>query len=215
MDNPVIQTDIADVLGQINQKLDRIDDRLGKLEVGQAEIKGDLKTVDERLSGQIKALDTKVDQLDKRVARAFPCAFRRRGVARQPRIYQSWRINRDDCSYHGWCSQIFRHGRQSLIYALLFGRSQKQKSNYQISKAIAPNNFCLVILTPLLLHIIQSLYLIKKRKKNQREEVRMMRTKYFSTPIQQNSDWYFLPSMFSGTAGIIIGLVIGSVLGWV
>ncbi|MEM9509458.1 MAG: hypothetical protein AAGA16_17530 [Cyanobacteria bacterium P01_E01_bin.35] len=78
MDNPVIQTDIADVLGQINQKLDKIDDRLGKLEVGQAEIKGELKAVDERLSGQMKALDTKVDQLDKRVgnqeftnARAF------------------------------------------------------------------------------------------------------------------------------------------------
>ena len=58
MDNPVIQTDIADVLGQINQKLDKIDDRLGKLEVGQAEIRGD-----------IKALDAKVEQLDKRVGK--------------------------------------------------------------------------------------------------------------------------------------------------
>ena len=29
------------------------------------------------------------------------------------------------------------------------------------------------------------------------------------------SDWYFLPSMFSGTAGIIIGLAIASFLGWV
>ena len=76
MDNPVIQTDIAEVLGQINQKLDKIDNRLTKLEVGQAEIKGD-----------IKALDTKVEQLDKRVARAFPCDMRRRGVARQPRVY--------------------------------------------------------------------------------------------------------------------------------
>lgn len=77
MDNPVIQTDIAEVLGQINQKLDRIDDRLGKLEVGQAEIKGDLKAVDERLSGQIRALDTKVDQLDKRVGNQ---EFTNRGV---------------------------------------------------------------------------------------------------------------------------------------
>ena len=66
MDNPVIQTDIADVLGQINQKLDKIDDRLGKLEVGQAEIRGD-----------IKALDTKVDQLDKRVGNQ---EFTNRGV---------------------------------------------------------------------------------------------------------------------------------------
>ena len=88
MDNPVIQTDIADVLGQINQKLDKIDDRLGKLEVGQAEIKGELKAVDEKLSGQIKAvdeklsgqikaLDTKVEQLDKRVGNQ---EFTNRGV---------------------------------------------------------------------------------------------------------------------------------------
>ncbi len=66
MTNPVIQTDIAEVLGQINQKLDKIDDRLGKLEVGQAEIKGD-----------IKALDIKVEQLDKRVGNQ---EFANRGV---------------------------------------------------------------------------------------------------------------------------------------
>ena len=77
MDNPVIQTDIGDVLGQINQKLDKIDDRLTKLEVGQAEIKGEIKTVDEKLSGQIKALDTKVEQLDKRVGNQ---EFTNRGV---------------------------------------------------------------------------------------------------------------------------------------
>ena len=60
MTNPVVQTDIAEVLGQINQKLDGIGDRLGKLEVGQAEIKGDIKSVDERLSGQIKNVDEKL-----------------------------------------------------------------------------------------------------------------------------------------------------------
>ena len=42
-----------------------------------------------------------------------------------------------------------------------------------------------------------------------------MSTKLLTTPIHKNSDWYFLPSMFSGTAGIMIGLLIGSVLGWV
>jgi flagellar biosynthesis chaperone FliJ len=88
--NPVVQTDLAEVLGQINAKLDGIGDRLNKLEVGQAEIKGDIKAVDERLSGQIKASDeklsgqiktldekvsgqkqaseTKSDQLDKRIS---------------------------------------------------------------------------------------------------------------------------------------------------
>jgi chromosome segregation ATPase len=88
--NLVVQIDIAEVLGQINVKLDGIGDRLNKLEVGQAEIKGDIKAIDERLSGQIKAtdeklsgqiktldekvsgqkeaLDTKSDQLEKRIS---------------------------------------------------------------------------------------------------------------------------------------------------
>ena len=56
MTNPVIQTDIADVLGQINQKLDKLTEDVTDLKVGQAEIKG-----------EIKALDTKFEQLDKRV----------------------------------------------------------------------------------------------------------------------------------------------------
>jgi hypothetical protein len=43
----------------------------------------------------------------------------------------------------------------------------------------------------------------------------MINTKHFPTSIHKNYDWYFLPSMLSGTAGIIIGLAIASVLGWV
>ncbi len=41
---------------KIDQRFDKIEERLNKLEVGQANIKGDLK-----------ALDTKTDQLEKRV----------------------------------------------------------------------------------------------------------------------------------------------------
>lgn len=59
MNNPVIQTDIADVLSEIRQELRGINERLGQLEVGQAEIKGDIKSIDERLSGQIKNTDEK------------------------------------------------------------------------------------------------------------------------------------------------------------
>ena len=77
MDNPVIQTDLAEVLGQINQKLDKLSTDVTELKVGQAEIKGDIKAVDEKLSGQIKALDTKVEQLDKRVGNQ---EFTNRGV---------------------------------------------------------------------------------------------------------------------------------------
>jgi predicted nuclease with TOPRIM domain len=51
---------IADILGQINQKLEKIDERLTSLEVGQARL-------EERLSGEIKALDEKVDGIAKRL----------------------------------------------------------------------------------------------------------------------------------------------------
>ena len=86
MDNPVIQTDLAEVLkkldsrfDKLDNRLDKIDERLNKLEVGQAEIKGDIKATDEKLSGQIKTLDEKVSgqkevaektaaQLDKRIS---------------------------------------------------------------------------------------------------------------------------------------------------
>lgn len=74
MTNPVIQTDIASVLLKLDGRFDKLEQKLDKLstdvtdlKVGQAEIRGDIKTLDERLSGQIKALDTKVDQMDKRV----------------------------------------------------------------------------------------------------------------------------------------------------
>jgi len=60
MENPVIQTDIASILGEIRQDLKGINDRLGKIEIGQAEIKGQIKSVDERLSGKIEALDEKL-----------------------------------------------------------------------------------------------------------------------------------------------------------
>ncbi|NJO98779.1 MAG: hypothetical protein HC764_24555 [Pleurocapsa sp. CRU_1_2] len=79
MTNPIIQTDIAEVLATINQKLDSIGERLVKVEIGQARIEGKIETVDEKLSGkieavdaklsgQVKSLDTKVDQLDKRIS---------------------------------------------------------------------------------------------------------------------------------------------------
>jgi uncharacterized phage infection (PIP) family protein YhgE len=89
MTNPTIETDLGQLLGQINQKLEKISDDVSQLKVGQARLEGkieavdeklsgqlkavdeklsgQLKAVDERLSGQIKAMDTKIDQLEKRI----------------------------------------------------------------------------------------------------------------------------------------------------
>ena len=38
MNNPVIQTDLAEILGQINQKLNQLSEDVTDLKVGQAEI---------------------------------------------------------------------------------------------------------------------------------------------------------------------------------
>ena len=50
MENPVIQTDLAQVLGQINQKLDKLSENVTELKIGQAEIKGDIKRLDSDIS---------------------------------------------------------------------------------------------------------------------------------------------------------------------
>ncbi len=79
MNNPVIQTDLAEVLNRLNQRFDKldsrfdkIDSRLNKLEVGQAEIKGDIKILNEKLSGQIESVDKKlsgkIDTVDEKLS---------------------------------------------------------------------------------------------------------------------------------------------------
>jgi predicted nuclease with TOPRIM domain len=42
---------------EVNQKLEKIDGRLNKLEIGQAELSGEIKTLDEKVSGISKRLD--------------------------------------------------------------------------------------------------------------------------------------------------------------
>lgn len=67
MTNPIIQTDIADILNEIKLDQRKLLEEVNSLKLGQSEIKGKINTVDEKLSGEIKALDTKVEQLDKRI----------------------------------------------------------------------------------------------------------------------------------------------------
>ena len=74
---------------KVDRQLTEMNQRLMKLEVGQAELSGDIKALDERLSGEIKALDerlsgdiktlsAKVDGLGKRLDNQ---EFLNRGVA--------------------------------------------------------------------------------------------------------------------------------------
>ncbi len=79
MTNPKIETDLAQILLEIKSdikdfkkdvdgKLDKLSEDVSSLKVCQAEIKGDIKTLDEKISGQKEALDTKSDQLEKRIS---------------------------------------------------------------------------------------------------------------------------------------------------
>lgn len=77
MTNPIIETDLAKILekidskidkleSKIEQRFDKVDERLNKIEIGQADLKGD-----------IKSLNTKTDQLDKRIGNV---EFANRGI---------------------------------------------------------------------------------------------------------------------------------------
>lgn len=64
MTNPIIQTDIADILKEIKLDQKEILKEVGSLRQEVNEIKVNLETV----KGNLKALDTKVEQLDKRLS---------------------------------------------------------------------------------------------------------------------------------------------------
>lgn len=64
MTNPIIQTDIADILKEIKLDQKEILKEVGSLRQEVNEIKVNLETV----KGDLKALDTKVEQLDKRLS---------------------------------------------------------------------------------------------------------------------------------------------------
>ena len=55
-----IETDLKEILGKLDNHLERIDNRLSNLELNQIEIKGEIKILDEKLSGEISTLDEKL-----------------------------------------------------------------------------------------------------------------------------------------------------------
>ena len=59
-----IEGKIDSLQRDVNQKFDKIDERLTKVEIGQSEIRGDIKALDERLTTEIKGLTTRVAYQD-------------------------------------------------------------------------------------------------------------------------------------------------------
>jgi peptidoglycan hydrolase CwlO-like protein len=60
MSNPIIETDLAEILGQINQKLDKLSEEV-------TDLKTEMKVGFAEVKGEIKALNVQVEQLDKRI----------------------------------------------------------------------------------------------------------------------------------------------------
>ncbi|TRU28032.1 MAG: DUF4164 domain-containing protein [Microcystis aeruginosa Ma_QC_B_20070730_S2] len=60
MSNETVTYSLEAILTRIESKIDKIDERLTKLEIGQAELKAELK-------GDIKVLDEKIEGLTARV----------------------------------------------------------------------------------------------------------------------------------------------------
>jgi len=60
MSNETVTYSLEAILTRIEGKIDKIDERLTKVEIGQSEIRGDIKALDERLTTEIKGLTTRV-----------------------------------------------------------------------------------------------------------------------------------------------------------
>ncbi|AKV67627.1 MULTISPECIES: DUF4164 family protein [Microcystis] len=64
MSNETVTYSLEAVLTRIEGKIDflqrDVNERLNKLEIGQSELRGDIKALDERLTGEIKGLTARV-----------------------------------------------------------------------------------------------------------------------------------------------------------
>lgn len=70
MSNLIIQTDLAEISGQINHKLDKLSEEV-------IELKTEVKVGFAEVKGEIKALDAQVEKLDKRITNS---EFTNRGI---------------------------------------------------------------------------------------------------------------------------------------
>ena len=68
MSNPIIQTDIADILQEIKSDQKKILEEINALKLSQSQEINTLKLGQANIKGDIQALDAKVEQLDKRIS---------------------------------------------------------------------------------------------------------------------------------------------------
>ena len=52
---------------EVNQKITEVNQRLTQLEIGQANLSGDIKALDQKFIGEIKTLDEKINALDTKI----------------------------------------------------------------------------------------------------------------------------------------------------
>lgn len=62
-----IEIELKDIFTKIDQRLERMEQGQNELKLSVSELKGDIKALDEKFSGKINNLDTKVDGLSTRV----------------------------------------------------------------------------------------------------------------------------------------------------
>ena len=66
MNNPITQSELAEISGEIREGFKTVNDRLNQLEKGQVEMKAELKGIDTRLSN-VEASVQKIPDLSEKV----------------------------------------------------------------------------------------------------------------------------------------------------
>jgi archaellum component FlaC len=62
-----IEVELKDIFTKIDQRLERMEQGQNELKLSVSELKGDIKALDEKFSGQTNTLGTKVDGLSTRI----------------------------------------------------------------------------------------------------------------------------------------------------
>ena len=66
MNNPITQSELTEILGEIREGFKTVNDRLNELEKGQIEMKAELKGIDTRLSN-VEASVQKIPDLSEKI----------------------------------------------------------------------------------------------------------------------------------------------------